>query len=331
MGEFSGAGSGPKSHESVLLDEVLDALGPLKGARVVDGTFGAGGYSRALLNAGAAVVGIDRDPGVKGYSDALAAEFPDTFTFVSGRFAELDALAADGGVDAVVLDIGVSSMQLDQGERGFSFQKAGPLDMRMSQSGDSAADLVNDLDERDLANLIFAYGEERASRRIAKAIGAARADARIDDTLTLARVIESAVGRKPGAQHPATRTFQALRIAVNREFDELVEGLFAAERLLPEGGRLAVVSFHSLEDRIVKRFLDAQKTAGPQSRHMPVAAPPEHRWAPIRKPVKAGKVELARNTRARSATLRSAVRSAVPARAVSGDGLGVPGFSRGAA
>ncbi|MCD7060143.1 16S rRNA (cytosine(1402)-N(4))-methyltransferase RsmH [Pelagibacterium xiamenense] len=332
MGELSGTGAGSKSsHESVLLAEVLDALGPLEGARVVDGTFGAGGYSRALLNAGAAVVGIDRDPGVKGFADAVSDDFPERFTFVAGRFAELDALVSGTHIDAVVLDIGVSSMQLDQGQRGFSFQKAGPLDMRMSQDGTTAADLVNELGEKDLANLIFAYGEERASRRIAKAIVDARSEERIEDTLRLAQVIEKTVGRKPGAQHPATRTFQALRIAVNREFDELVEGLFAAERALSEGGRLAVVTFHSLEDRIVKRFFDAQKTAGPQSRHMPVTNQIEARWAPIRKAIKAGVPELARNPRARSATLRSAVRTGAPARPFSREGLGVPGFARGAA
>lgn len=325
-------GSGPKpSHESVLLAEVLDALGPLDGARVVDGTFGAGGYSRALLEAGASVVGIDRDPGVMPYADALADVFPDRFTFIAGRFAELDTLVAGLGGDAVVLDIGVSSMQLDQGARGFSFQKPGPLDMRMSQQGTSASDLVNGLEEKQLANLIFAYGEERAARRIAKAIIAAREQAEITDTLTLAHVIEQIVGRKPGGPHPATRTFQALRIAVNREFDELVEGLFAAERMLPQGGRLAVVTFHSLEDRIVKRFLDVEKTAGSQSRHMPVVSRAEPVWAPIRKPVRAGAAELARNPRARSATLRSAVRTAAPARPASTERLGVPGFAGDAA
>jgi 16S rRNA (cytosine1402-N4)-methyltransferase len=222
-------------------------------------------------------------------------------------------------------------MQLDQAERGFSFMRSGPLDMRMSRQGESAADLVNTLSEADLGNLIFAFGEERASRRIARAIVAARETGPITDTLALAQVIEKAVGRKPGAPHPATRTFQALRIAVNGEFDELVEALFAAERLLPEGGRLAVVTFHSLEDRIVKRFFDQSKTAGTQSRHLPQAAAVESRWAPVRKAVKAGSVELDRNPRARSATLRSAVRTAAPARPVQSTGLGVPGFRRGAA
>lgn len=324
-------GDSSHPHSSVLLDEVLAALAPLDGARIVDGTFGAGGYSRALLGAGARVIGIDRDPTVAPFADAISSDFPGRFTFAAGRFAELDIHAGETQVDGVVLDIGVSSMQLDQAERGFSFMRSGPLDMRMARDGESAADLVNALSETDLAALIFAYGEERASRRIAKAIGLARADAPITDTLHLANLIEKTVGRRPGAPHPATRTFQALRIAVNREFDELVEALFAAERLLPEGGRLAVVTFHSLEDRIVKRFFDASKTSGQQSRHLPVAAAPQLRWSPVRKAVKAGETELARNPRARSATLRSAIRTGVEARPVSFANLGVPGFARGAA
>jgi 16S rRNA (cytosine1402-N4)-methyltransferase len=323
MGERSGGNIDPDiPHESVLLAEVLEALGPLEGACVVDGTFGAGGYSRALLAAGANVIAIDRDPTVAPFAEALAAEFGAAFTFVAGRFAELDTHAERA--DAVVLDIGVSSMQLDQAERGFSFQRGGPLDMRMSRDGQRAADLVNGLDEAELADVIFAFGEERASRRIAKAIIAAREIAPITDTLALAQLIEKTIGRKPGAMHPATRTFQALRIAVNREFDELVAGLFAAERLLDEGGRLAVVTFHSLEDRIVKRFFDAQKAAGAQSRHAPQMTRIETRWAPVRKSVKAGKSELERNPRARSATLRSAIRTDVPARPISYEGLGVP-------
>lgn len=313
-------------HESVLLDEVLDALGPLDGAVVVDGTFGAGGYTRAILGKGAQVIGIDRDPSVAPFVENVSDAHPDRFRFVPGRFAQLDELVGVEKVDGVVLDIGVSSMQLDQGERGFSFMRAGPLDMRMSMEGASAADLVNTLDATALANLIFAYGEERASRRIAQAIVSARESSPITDTKVLADLIEKTIGRKPGGPHPATRTFQALRIAVNREFDELVEGLFAAERLLGEGGWLAVVTFHSLEDRIVKRFFDAQKAAGTQSRHMPIMGQSQPRWQPVRKPIKAGEAELARNPRARSATLRSAVRTAAEARQVDITGLGVPGF-----
>jgi 16S rRNA (cytosine1402-N4)-methyltransferase len=314
-------------HQPVLLAEVLAALAPLEGARIVDGTFGAGGYSRALLAAGAEVLAIDRDPNVAGFASALAAGHPERFGFVSGRFSELDRLAGPSA-DGVVLDIGVSSMQLDEAERGFSFMREGPLDMRMSGEGETAADLVNMLAEADLANLIYAYGEERKSRRIAHAVTAARALGRIETTTALAKIIEAAIGRKPGEMHPATRSFQALRIAVNGELDELVSALFACERLLTQGGRLAVVSFHSLEDRIVKRFFDPEKTAGPRSRHLPAEARPEPRWLPVRKPVKASAAEIGRNPRARSAVLRSGVRTAAPARPVAATGLGLPQFQR---
>jgi 16S rRNA (cytosine1402-N4)-methyltransferase len=317
-------------HIPVLLDEVLEALAPLEGARIVDGTFGAGGYSRALLSAGATVVALDRDPSVKPFADALSAEFPSQFSFVPGEFSALDELAGALPADGVVLDIGVSSMQLDEAGRGFSFMREGPLDMRMSGEGESAADLVNGLDETDLADLLFAFGEERKSRRIAHQIVAARATQPIATTGELARLIEKAIGRKPGDAHPATRSFQALRIAVNAEFDELVEGLFAAERLLTEGGRLAVVTFHSLEDRIVKRFFDPEKGAPARSRYLPEAVAEVRRWVDVAKPRKPGERELARNPRARSATLRSARRSDAPARTVSYAGLGVPRF-RGAA
>lgn len=318
-------------HAPVLLEEVLEALAPIEGRRIVDGTFGAGGYSRALLAAGAHVVGIDRDPTVLPHAEALRAEFSDRFTFLAGTFSALDVLAAEqGAIDAVVLDIGVSSMQIDEADRGFSFMRDGPLDMRMSRSGESAADLVNGLAGEDLANLLYAFGEERKSRRIAQFIVAAREEGAISTTLQLARIVEKAIGRKPGDAHPATRTFQALRIAVNGEFDQLVEGLFAAERLLAEGGRLAVVSFHSLEDRIVKRFFDPDKGGPAQSRHLPQVAEEPKRWDGVAKAVKAGKSELARNPRARSAVLRSASRTGVPARSVSLAGLGVPQV-RGAA
>lgn len=316
-------------HVPVLLAEVLDALAPLEGARILDGTFGAGGYSRALLEAGASVVALDRDPSVLPHAERLGADFPHRFKFVAGTFSNLDELA-DGPVDGVVLDIGVSSMQLDQAQRGFSFMQEGPLDMRMSSEGESAADLVNTLDEAELANLLFAFGEERKSRRIASAVVAARATAPISTTTQLARLIEKTIGRKPGDAHPATRSFQALRIAVNGEFDQLVEGLFASERLLGEGGRLAVVTFHSLEDRIVKRFFDPEKGAPTQSRHLPQVVQEAPRWARAGKALKAGAAELGRNPRSRSATLRAGVRTTVPARATSYVGLGVP-LSRGAA
>lgn len=327
MGDMSDSAGLP--HVPVLLDEVLAALAPLEGARIVDGTFGAGGYSRALLAAGASVIAIDRDPRVTPFAAELGSRFPDRFRFVPGLFSELDLLAG-GPVDGVVLDIGVSSMQLDEPNRGFSFMRDGPLDMRMAGEGESAADLVNTLDEASLASLLFAYGEERRSRRIAQSIVAARAAAPITTTTELARLIEKTVGRRPGDMHPATRSFQALRIAVNAEFDELVEGLFAGERLLAEHGRLAVVTFHSLEDRIVKRFLDPQKAAARQSRHLPQVAVEEPRWTEIARPRKAGPSELERNPRARSATLRAARRTAAPARPVDHAGLGVPRF-RGAA
>lgn len=316
-------------HVPVLLDEVVAALSPVADRVLVDGTFGAGGYSRALLAAGARVIGIDRDPSVLPHVERLTADYPERFSFVAGTFSDLDALAAPfGPVDGVVLDIGVSSMQLDEADRGFSFMREGPLDMRMSRTGESAADLVNGLEQDDLANLLFAFGEERKSRRIAQFIVAARNEAPITTTLGLARIIEKAIGRKPGDAHPATRSFQALRIAVNGELEQLVEGLFAAERLLGAGGRLAVVSFHSLEDRIVKRFFDPDKGGPAQSRHLPQSTSEPRRWHPVAKAVKPGETELGRNPRARSSVLRQAVRTGDPARAVRFDGLGVPSFGR---
>ena len=317
-------------HQPVLLAEVIEALAPLEGARIVDGTFGAGGYSRALLEAGASVVAIDRDPSVARFANELHAAFPERFRFVPGTFSELDALVGDAPVDGVVLDIGVSSMQLDEPGRGFSFMRDGPLDMRMAAEGDSAADLVNGMDETDLANLLYAYGEERKSRRIAHSIVAARAASPIATTGELARLIEKAIGRKPGDAHPATRSFQALRIAVNDELGQLADGLFAAERLLPEGGRLAVVSFHSLEDRIVKRFFEPEKAAPTQSRHLPQLVAEPRRWEPVAKARKAGAAETDRNPRSRSAVLRSARRTRAVARPVSREGLGFPNI-RGAA
>lgn len=312
-------------HVPVLLNEVIAALSPLAGKRIVDGTFGAGGYSRALLEAGAHVVAIDRDPSVMPFANELSAAFPQQFNFVAGTFSELDSLAADfGPVDGVVLDIGVSSMQLDEAERGFSFMREGPLDMRMSADGESAADLANTLETEALANLLYAFGEERKSRRIAQFIVAARETAPITTTLELAKIIEKAIGRKPGDAHPATRSFQALRIAVNGEFEQLVEGLFAAERLLAEDGRLAVITFHSLEDRIVKRFFDPDKGAPTQSRHLPQVQTEARRWVDVAKARKPGSEEVGRNPRARSSILRAATRSSAEARPVSFEGLGVP-------
>ncbi|MEQ1550226.1 16S rRNA (cytosine(1402)-N(4))-methyltransferase RsmH [Sphingorhabdus sp.] len=304
------------SHIPVLLDEVIHALAITPGSDVVDGTFGAGGYSRAILAAGARVHAFDRDPDAAAAGADLAERSGGALHFHSACFSEMDKRLAECGVqqvDAVVLDIGVSSMQIDQADRGFSFQKAGPLDMRMSQSGESAADFVNTAEEADIADVIYLYGEEPKSRRIARAIVAARP---IDTTTKLADVVRKALGHRAGApKDPATRTFQALRIHINRELDELTAGLEAAERILKPGGRLAVVSFHSLEDRIVKQFLrERSGSMAAGSRHMPIVK--ASRIATFEKPAKAvrpGAREIENNPRARSSTLRSAIRTDAPA------------------
>ena len=316
-------------HLPVLLGPLITAVAPVTGVWL-DGTFGAGGYSRGLLDAGAArVIGIDRDPEAFERAAAWAGDEP-RLDLRAGTFGTLDRIAAEAGhaaLDGVVLDIGVSSMQLDQAARGFSFQKDGPLDMRMSRAGLSAADLVNRLPEAALADILFQYGEERASRRIARAIVAARKARPFTTTLELAAVIERQLPRpKPGQPHAATRSFQALRIAVNDELGELVRGLAAAEAALAPGGWLAVVTFHSLEDRIVKRFLQLRSGAAPrESRHAPEAAPQAPRFAlATRKAVVADEGELAANPRARSAKLRVARRLDAPAGKVDPRALGVP-------
>ncbi|GGD98390.1 ribosomal RNA small subunit methyltransferase H [Tsuneonella deserti] len=304
-------------HIPVLLDEVIAALQPRPGEVIVDATFGAGGYSRALLDAGATVHAFDRDP------DAIAAgekwpetaENPPRLVLHARRFSEMVNALAESGlvrVDGIVMDIGVSSMQLDQAERGFAFSAEGPLDMRMSQSGPSAADFLNSADEGEIADVLYTYGEERQSRRVARAIVAARP---LSTTGDLARVVRKALGYRPGApKDPATRSFQAVRIHVNAELNELEEGLRAAETLLGEGGRLAVVTFHSLEDRIVKRFLrDASSVSG-GSRHLPQASVMPEVFNRVSRAVRASEAEVSRNPRARSATLRHAVRTAAPAR-----------------
>lgn len=315
-------------HIPVLLEPLIRAVSPIQGVWV-DGTFGAGGYARGLLDAGAEqVIGIDRDPSVFVLAAPWATPLGDRLKLVQGTFSELDRIAG-GPVDGVVLDLGVSSMQLDQAERGFSFLRDGPLDMRMGSDGPSAADLLNTADEATIADVLYHYGEERASRRIARAIVRARPLTR---TGQLAEVVASCLPRpKPGQSHPATRSFQAIRIWVNDEFGQLVEGLAAAERALREGGRLAVVTFHSLEDRIVKRFLQIRSnSAGGGSRHAPAVAATEPAFTlPFRRAVGADDAELAANPRARSAWLRVGVRTAAPAGNVDPTLLGLPNLPGG--
>ncbi|MBI1403469.1 MAG: 16S rRNA (cytosine(1402)-N(4))-methyltransferase RsmH [Porphyrobacter sp.] len=306
-------------HIPVLLGEVIAAIQPRPGMTIVDATFGAGGYSLALLEAGANVHAFDRDPDAIAAGQALVARFDGRLTLHAARFSQMrEELAALGiaGVDAVVMDIGVSSMQLDQGERGFAFMQDGPLDMRMSQAGESAADFLNTADEQAIADVIYRYGEERQSRRVARAIVAARP---LATTGELARVVRRALGYKPhDKKDPATRTFQAVRIHVNDELGELEAGLAAAEALLVEGGVLAVVSFHSLEDRIVKQFLKAASGAGRAiSRHLPGEVPgPSPTFAQVSKAIRPSEAETLRNPRARSSTLRHAIRTGAPARSI---------------
>jgi 16S rRNA (cytosine1402-N4)-methyltransferase len=306
-----------RPHIPVLRDAVLRALEPKAGGRYVDGTFGAGGYSEAILGAtDCKVWGIDQDPDALALGKALAARFPGRLTLIAGNFGDMDKLLAAEGVEAVdgvALDLGVSSMQLDQAERGFSFRFDGPLDMRMAQTGQSAADLVNHLDEGDLADIIYRYGEERLSRRIAAAIVRGRPFTR---TAALADAVRRVMPKKGDGIDPATRTFQALRIAVNDELGALSRGLSAAERLLSPGGRLAVVTFHSLEDRPVKSFLQKRAGKAPAgSRYRPALAvqtPPSFRLL-SGKPVVADADEIRLNPRARSAKLRAAERTNAPA------------------
>jgi 16S rRNA (cytosine1402-N4)-methyltransferase len=289
-----------------------------------DGTFGAGGYTRGLLEAGAdRVIAIDRDPLAFRLSAAWSATYGDRLVQRPGTFSQLDVLAGEP-LDGVVLDLGVSSMQIDTADRGFSFQKDGPLDMRMGDSGPTAGDLVNTLSEAALADVLFQYGEERTSRRIARAIVAARP---VTTTLQLAGIVARCLPRpKPGQSHPATRSFQALRIAVNDEYRELAEGLAAAERALKPGGRLAVVTFHSVEDRMVKRFLALRSGNAPgTSRHAPQAEPEAPAFEMLtRKAIDPDEAELAANPRARSAKLRIARRTAAPSGRADSAALGMP-------
>lgn len=304
-------------HAPVMRDEVVAALAPVAGEIVIDGTFGAGGYSRAILDAGANVIAIDRDPDAIVDGQAMVAAYGGLLTLLSGTFSNLDRLAADAGhdrVDGVTLDIGVSSMQLDQAHRGFAFSLDGPLDMRMQQAGETAAEWIDRASESEIADTLYLYGEERQSRRVARAIVAARPIARTGE---LATVVRKALGYRPGApKDPATRSFQAIRILINDELGELERGLEAAERVLAPGGRLAIVSFQSLEDRIVKQFLRQRSGGeGSGSRHLPpqAAIGPEPTFAKVGKAQRPGEAELARNPRARSATLRTAIRTAAPA------------------
>jgi 16S rRNA (cytosine1402-N4)-methyltransferase len=312
-------------HIPVLLRPLLAAVAPVTGIWL-DGTLGAGGYARGLLDAGAdQVIGVDRDPLALDMARDWGADYGDRLRLVQGNFAQMDDYASD--LDGVVLDLGVSSMQLDEAARGFSFMKDGPLDMRMSQSGPTAADLVNETPEAELANIIFLYGEERASRRIAKSIVRVREDAPIDTTLQLAGIVERCLPRpKPGQTHPATRTFQAIRIAVNDEYGALIEGLEAAERALKPGGQLAVVTFHSIEDRMVKRFLQIRAGAtGGGSRHAPKIEQPDPQFIlKSRKAIGPDAQELEENPRARSAKLRVATRTEAPAGPIDRSAIGMP-------
>ncbi|MEM7441603.1 MAG: 16S rRNA (cytosine(1402)-N(4))-methyltransferase RsmH [Pseudomonadota bacterium] len=309
-------------HIPVLIDPILAAIAPVSGTWV-DGTFGAGGYTRAILDAGAdRVIAIDRDPDV--FDVDWAGQYNSKLQLTEGTFADMADLV-DGTVDGVVLDIGVSSMQIDQPDRGFSFQSDGPLDMRMAQAGQSAADIVNTASEAEIADILFQYGEEKASRRIAQAIVSARAKGPLHSTLQLTEVIESVMKSRAGQAHPATRSFQALRIAVNDELGQLARGLFAAEEVLRPGGVLAVVTFHSLEDRIVKRFFAARGGKRPSAnRWAPEAAKPDAQFDNISRAIAPSKTEVAENPRARSAKLRLAQRTNTPQGVRNYAGLGLP-------
>ncbi len=329
-GHASAGHAADDRHVPVMLSEVIDLLAPAAGGIFIDGTFGAGGYTRAILAAGGSVLAIDRDPTAIAGGRALAAASGGRLTLVEGRFSELEAIAAAHGlerVDGIVLDVGVSSMQLDDASRGFSFRFDGPLDMRMGGDDPSAADVVNRAEPRDLARVIAVLGEEKRARSVAGAIAAARARRPIEGTAELAEIVARAVGHRAADRiHPATRTFQALRIFVNRELDELADALAASERVLAEGGRLVVVAFHSLEDRIVKRFLAERSQTRPGgSRHRPAEAIPDPSFALLtRGALVPGEDETVRNPRARSARLRAAQRTAAPPLPLDRHAIGVP-------
>jgi 16S rRNA (cytosine1402-N4)-methyltransferase len=307
-----------EAHVPVLLTEVLETLRPAPSLTLVDGTFGAGGYSRAFLEAGASVVAFDRDPTAARFAVALAPpeRFGERFRLIAAPFSTMTAVVGEARIDGVALDLGMSSMQLDEAERGFSLMRDGPLDMRMGAAGPTAADLVNGAEPAELTRIFRLYGEERQARRVAGALVRRRAEQPFARTLDLADAVERALGGRRGAKiHPATRVFQALRIAVNDELGELELGLAAAERALKAGGRLAVVTFHSLEDRIVKAFLTARagREAAPSRHAPPRASGPAPSFTLIHNGVRApAPEEIAANPRARSAKLRAAIRTDSP-------------------
>ncbi len=327
----------PARHVPVLRDEAVARLAPRAGGVYVDATFGAGGYARAILaTPGTTVFAIDRDPDAIAAGQALVERHAGRLKLLQGRFSQMEELLAAHGVeqvDGVVFDLGVSSMQLDEGERGFSFMRPGPLDMRMEQAGMTAAEVVNEASEEQLAEILWLYGEERRSRAIARAIVRRRGEQPITTTGQLAALVEQVLGpkRKPGQAHPATRTFQALRIYVNGELEEAALGLAAAERLLKPGGVLAVVSFHSLEDRLVKRFINLRAGRGGRpSRHLPQGEEREPSLSIMdRGGVKPSPEEIEANPRARSARLRAARRRQAPAWPLDMEALGLPRPGRG--
>jgi len=307
---------GPVRHIPVLLHQVVEALQPLPGKVILDGTFGAGGYSSALLAAGADVIGLDRDPSAIANGQALVAAHAGRLSLIHSQFSQLADHAPEGGLDGVVLDIGVSSMQIDEAERGFSFQRNGPLDMRMSSNGVSAADVVNRAKVGDLIRIFGFLGEEKHSGRIARAVEKRRVTEPFRTTRDLVNLIESVNPRKAKDKiHPSTRVFQALRIFVNDELGELAQALFAAEQALKPGGRLVVVTFHSLEDRIVKQFFADRSSKTSGSRHLPMVAVKEAIFDPLGKAMVAASEEEAEiNPRARSAKLRAGIRTEAKSR-----------------
>lgn len=328
-GGSTDAGGGPVRHIPVLLAEVLSALQPASGKVILDGTFGAGGYTSAILAAGADVIALDRDPTAIAAGQEMVAAHGGRLELIQSQFSDLADHAPTDGLDGVVLDIGVSSMQLDEAERGFSFQKDGPLDMRMSGSGVSAADVVNRAKVAELIRIFHFLGEEDQAPRIAHAIEKRRAEKPFETTRDLAGLIELVTPRKMKDKiHPATRVFQALRIFVNDELGELGQALFAAERVLKPGGRLVVVTFHSLEDRIVKKFFSDRAGKASGSRHLPVAHERAATFEPLGKSmIAAGKAEAEANPRARSAKLRAGMRTHATAEAADMSIFGLPNLA----